>query len=290
MVPREHLSRIAGINQALRGIIGIAAPPLGALLYSVLQFQWVLSVDVFTALIAILPFLFVSIPQPASEQKPIVTPRQLWIEVTEGFKFLKSWPGAIALLLIAMLINFLLGPSGTLLPLLVRNHFGGNAWHLSTLESVFGIGVILGGLLLGIWGGFRRKMVTSLLGIGSLGVGILMTGLAPPSMFWLALLGYGIGGFAIPIANGPIQAIMQTHVPASMQGRVFTLIGSMSTIMMPLSMIIAAPVAQFLGIRIWFIVGGILTIILGFGVFLLPSVVNMEAHAPVMKQATIAES
>jgi len=38
------------------------------------------------------------------------------------------------------------------------------------------------------------KMVTSLLGIGSLGVGILMTGLAPPSMFWLALLGYGIGG------------------------------------------------------------------------------------------------
>jgi MFS transporter, DHA3 family, macrolide efflux protein len=289
MVPQEHLSRVAGVNQALRGIIGIAAPPLGALLYSLLQFHWVLSVDIFTAILAILPLLIVKIPQPIAEKKPMVTPKQLWNEVSEGFKFLKSWPGAMSLLLIAMLINFVLGPSSTLLPLLIKNHFGGTAWHLGAIESVFGVGIILGGLLLGVWGGFKRKMITSLLGVGSIGVGIFLTGLAPKSMFWMAMLGYGLGGFVIPIANGPIHAIMQTHVPANMQGRVFTLIGSLATAMMPLSMIIAAPVAQLLGVRSWFLIGGVLTMIIGYGAFFLPKIVHIEDHKQKIEQAAAIE-
>jgi DHA3 family macrolide efflux protein-like MFS transporter len=290
LVPQEQLSRVAGVNQALRGIINIGAPPLGALLYSLLKFHWVLSVDIFTAMLAILPLLFVRIPQPVAEEKPMVTPKQLFKEVKEGFKFLMSWPGAIALLVIAMLINFVLGPSSTLLPLLVKNHFGGNAWHLSAVESVFGIGIILGGLLLGIWGGFKRKMITSLIGVGSIGFGILLTGIAPRSLFWLALVGNAMVGFTAPIANGPLQAIMQTYVPANMQGRVFTLIGSLATAMMPLSMIIAAPIAQWLGVRAWFIIGGVVTILIGFGAFLLPKVVHIEDHRPAIQQAIAVDA
>ncbi len=65
LVPEEHLSRVAGINQALAGAMNIIAPPTGALLIGVLQLQWVLSIDILTAGLAILPLFFVHIPQPA---------------------------------------------------------------------------------------------------------------------------------------------------------------------------------------------------------------------------------
>lgn len=290
LVPQEHLSRVSGINQGLRGIISIGAPPLGALLYSVMKFHWVLSVDIFTAMLAILPLLFVRIPQPVAENKPIITPKVLFGEVKEGFKFLMSWRGAGALLVVAMLINFVLGPSSTLLPLLVKTHFGGNAWHLSVIDSVFGIGVIIGGALLGAWGGFKKKIVTSLIGVSSIGIGVLITGLATKSMFWMAIVGNSLVGFTIPIANGPIMAIMQTYVPANMQGRVFTLISSAATAMMPLSMLIAAPIAQWLGTQVWFIAGGALAILIGFGAFLIPSVLQIESHHAAITQTAAVEA
>jgi len=64
MVPDKHLARFAGLNQAVRGGLNIVAPLLGALLMTLLQFHQVIAVDVITALIAILPLVFISVPQP----------------------------------------------------------------------------------------------------------------------------------------------------------------------------------------------------------------------------------
>lgn len=52
---------------------------------------------------------------------------------------------------------------------------------------------------------------------------------------------------------------MQAVVAPDMQGRVFSLINSVSTGMTPLGLAIAGPVADALGVNIWFIVGGIVT-------------------------------
>ncbi|MCC7209874.1 MAG: MFS transporter, partial [Anaerolineae bacterium] len=65
MVPKEHLSRVNGANQALNGAMNIIAPPAGALLLSLLPMQNVLAVDIVTALIGVTPLLFFAIPQPA---------------------------------------------------------------------------------------------------------------------------------------------------------------------------------------------------------------------------------
>ncbi len=158
MVPEEHLARVAGINSAFRGIIAIIAPPLGALLMDLLPMYSVLAVDILTAFLAILPLLFISVPQPkGTTTTPLTSPRQLWREVLEGVKFLRGWPGAMSLVFIATFINFLLAPSDTLMPLLVKNHFNGGAWELSFLASAMGVGFVVGGLALGIWGGFKRR-------------------------------------------------------------------------------------------------------------------------------------
>ncbi|MFX1264031.1 MAG: MFS transporter, partial [Promethearchaeota archaeon] len=64
MVPKEHLSRVNGMYQALSGLAKIAAPALGALLLVLLPMQFVLAVDIGTAAMAVLPLLMIRIPQP----------------------------------------------------------------------------------------------------------------------------------------------------------------------------------------------------------------------------------
>ncbi len=263
MVPAKHLARIAGLNQALRGSMNIVAPPLGALLMSLLPMYGILGIDVFTALLAIFPLFLVAIPQPPNRSpEEIITPTRLVKDVVVAFKYMVAWKGLLSIVLLALGINFILAPSGTLLPLMVTKIFQGNAWHLSALEAGAGIGVVLGGLTLGAWGGFRRKIYTTLGGLFFIGFGILIVGITPGSWFWLAVVGYFITGFMGPITNGPLHAILQERVAPEMQGRVFTLASAGSTAMMPLSMLIAGPVSDWLGIRLWFIVGGIVTILM----------------------------
>ncbi len=279
MVPQEHYSRIAGINQAIRGALNIVAAPLGALLMTLLQFYQVVAVDVVTAAIAITPLLFIHIPQPVHEDAgSMLTPARLFKDIGEGFKFLKAWKGLLYLLLLAALLNFLLAPAGTLMPLLVTKHFGKGVWELSILESALGIGTVAGGLMLGAWGGFKKRIVTSLTGVIGLGLGVAIMGLAPANAFIIGAVGCAFLGFMNPIANGPLQAIMQSTVPPEMQGRVMGVTTSVCTAMMPLSMAVAAPVAELLGIRTWFWAGGLLVMLAGgLGLFV-PAIMTLESH------------
>ncbi len=286
MVPDKHLSRFAGLNQAVRGGLNIIAPPLGALLMSLLQFYQVVAVDVVTAIIAITPLFFIHIPQPTrKDSAEIVTPKILLRDVGEGFAYLRKWKGMLYLALIAAFLNFLLTPTGTLLPLMVTEHFKGGVWQLSLLESIMGIGIVAGGLTLGMWGGLKKRVHTSLLGIIGLGLGVFIFGLAPSNMFWLAVVGIAVLGFMNPIANGPLQALMQSRIEPEMQGRVLGLISSLCAMMMPLALLIAAPVAEWVGLQVWYWAGGALVMIVGFLSFFVHEVSELESFKPAIQAA-----
>lgn len=276
MVPEEQLARVSGANQTLRGILSIATPPLGALLMELLPFFGVISIDIVTAIIAVTLVFLIKIPQPKVDRSTVVTVKTVMDDVIEGAKFMLNWKGAVAMGLIAAVVNFVLAPASALLPLLVTGHFSGGVWEFSILESVAGIGMIVGGLLLTIWGGFKRKIYTTMLGLIGIGIGMLGLGLAPASLFWVGVIGYGITGIMLPLANGPIMAILQANVPAEMQGRVFTLLSSVVGIMMPISMLVAAPVAGWISVRGWFILGGVVTALMGIGSFFVPSLLHIE--------------
>ena len=64
MVPKEHLTRIQGVNQTLNGGLNIIAAPLGALLMTLIPMSGIVAIDVITALIAVVPLFFIVIPQP----------------------------------------------------------------------------------------------------------------------------------------------------------------------------------------------------------------------------------
>jgi DHA3 family macrolide efflux protein-like MFS transporter len=278
MVPHEHLTRIQGINQMLEGGLGIVSAPLGALLLAFLPMQGILAVDITTAIFAIVPLLFIAVPQPEKSAEELATGKKTpyWVQMREGLAYVWAWPGILLLMLLAMLVNFVLTPVVSLLPLLVSDYFGGGAWAFGAMQSTFGIGIIVGGITLGAWGGFKRRIYTSLVGLVGLGIGIGLIGLAPANLFWLAVVGGFVGGSMIAMVNGPVRAILQTAVSPEKQGRVMSLIGSLATAMTPLGLMLAGPLADQFGVRPWFIVAGAATMLVGLAGFFIPALLTVE--------------
>ncbi len=280
MVPPEHLTRVQGLNQMLNGGLNIISAPLGALLLQLLPLQGVLMIDLVTAAIAITTVLLVRVPRPQhAETTTGSAVGQYWQDLRAGFRYVLSWRGLLILMGMAMLINLVLSPSMSFIPLLVTEHFEGTAWHLSAMEAALGIGVLVGGVLLGAWGGFKSRVYTSLLGLIGLGLSVLLAGVVPSSLFALAVLAMGLMGLMSSLTNGPIMAVLQAAVAPSMQGRVFTLLSSAAMAMMPLGLAVAGPLADVMGVRAWFVVGGLLTLAMGVGGYFIPSLVNIEAQS-----------
>ena len=175
-------------------------------------------------------------------------------------------------------LNFLLNPAFSLLPILVTNHFQGDALQFATLNTTLGLGFVAGGLLLGVWGGFKRRIYTAVSGIVGMSVGALLIAIAPADGYWVAVVGMAIFGILNPIANGPFMAIMQAVVAPEMQGRFFTVMNTMSAAMSPLGLLLAGPVADAFGVQIWFLIGAIGLLVIGGLFLLIPSLRNLEDH------------
>jgi DHA3 family macrolide efflux protein-like MFS transporter len=107
--------------------------------------------------------------------------------------------------------------------------------ELGWMNACWSAGLIAGGLLLGPWGGLRRRVLTMLVGTKGFGAGLLIVGLSPASHLPLALAGMVIAATCLSLANGAVFALLQQAMDAGMQGRVFTIIVSLSNALAPLS-------------------------------------------------------
>ena len=279
MVPQKHLTRVAGLNQTTNGALNIIGPPLGALLTQVLPLQSVMLVDVATALLAIVPLLFVSIPQPERGDAQVADKPSIWVDMRAGLRYIMRWPGLKILIGSAMIVKIALTPAFSLLPLLVSEHFQGGATQLSLLEAVTGVGIVAGGLILSVWGGFRKKIYTTMMGLAGVGVGFVVMGLTPEGSFWMALVSTFVVGLTIPLVDGPIMAILQTTVAPEIQGRVFTMMSSLLSITSPFSLALAGPISDRFGLRVWYVTAGLLCSAMVLMLFSVPAIVNIEDNA-----------
>jgi MFS transporter, DHA3 family, macrolide efflux protein len=262
MVPEEQLARVAGLNQALQGVTGIATPPLGALLLGLLPLGWIMAMDVVTAVIAVGLLSLIHIPRPPAQPTAVAERVSVFADLRAGFRYILSWPGLLGILLIATLLNLVLAPAFALVPILVTRHFDGGALQLAWMNAAFGLGTVAGGLLLGAWGGFKSRIHTTTLGLAGIGLGALLVGLAPSTAYGIGLAGMLLMGVMNPIANGPFFAILQTVVPPQMQGRVFTTMMSITMGVSPLGLAVAGPLSDLLGVQLWYLVAAAICLVM----------------------------
>ena len=261
IVPEKQLVRANGLYQMLQNAIKIVAPIAGAFLMEMMPMQWVLSVDIITAVIAISCLLPLAIPQPP--RTTLAVKSNYFGDMRQGFRYVWAKPGLKWLIGMVALLIFFAIPSANLIPVLVNKHLGGDVIKLGWLGSASGIGGIAGGLLLGVWGGFKKRMMTAFLGFLIMVPCSVGLGFTSVSIFYTTIVAMLFMGMGLSFVNAPLTAIMNSVIAKDMQGRVFSLYGSIVTAVIPLALVIAGPVADTLGIRslYWIAAGAWLVIV-----------------------------
>lgn len=250
--------------------------------------QGILAIDVITALFAIVPLLLIRIPEPERMAGDNAEKDTIWQDFKAGVRYVLAWRGLLIVSLMTIGINFTIIPAFSLLPLLVKEYFGGNAMHLGWVESAMGIGMLLGGAILGIWGGFQRNIMTSMSGLAGMGIGTLILAIAPPSTIAFAIGGSLVVGLMTPMTMGPFYALIQANVAPDMQARIFSLLSSVGSAMVPLGLLFAGPIADLAGIQVWFLFGGAACVLMALVGISIPAVRNIERQAAQVGHVPVA--
>jgi DHA3 family macrolide efflux protein-like MFS transporter len=280
MVPPEQLTRVGGMNQTLAGMLRIVAPPLGALLLGVLPMQGILAIDIVTVALAIVPLLFIPIPQPQPGPAPAPGERASFLrEFADGFRYVWGWRALFVVVATCTLANVFVGPAISFMPLLVTRDFGGGAFQLSLVASASGAGLIIGGFFMTLWGGFKRRLVTSAIGWGGVGICYILVALIPGSAFYALLALIFCAGFSVSVGSAPLDAFYQSCVAPDKQGRVFAVLGSIDGATMPLGLIIAGAVGDTAPLRIWWLLVGISHAALAVAWLVMPVILRAEDQA-----------
>ena len=267
IAPENELLRIAGVNQMIQSISAIAGPALGALAITLLSIGNVLLLDIIGAVVAITALLFVYIPNPALAEKTKASFGQAWADLKVGFKAILDNKGLFWLFIYSTIVTFAIMPVAVLFPLLTLQYFGGGKWEMSIVEMVWGIGMLVGGSVLGIFKPTIRKVVMINITTFVLGVSLALSGTIPSTMFWMLVVLTTIGGISTTVYNASFTTILQEEVRPEVMGRVFSLYFSMAIIPTVIGLLWTGLAADFFGVNNIFIVLGVVIAIVGILTF-----------------------
>lgn len=256
IVPQEHLMRVNGIQSTITALIMFFSPAVSGAILSVSTLETTLFIDVFTALIGVGITSVLAIPGYRKDRMEDHAGTSSGISsLKQGFLYLKTDSFVRHLLLFQIAVLFLISPSAFLTPLMVSRTFGPQVWRLTASEMTYSIGSVLGGILITSWGGFKKRLKTTVLA-GWL-YGVLMAGLGMAPAFLIYLACNMMIGITSPCYNSPITVSIQEQVPASMQGRVFSFMQISTSCALPLGMMVFGPLADVIRIQTLLIGGGV---------------------------------
>ncbi|HHD1956457.1 TPA: MFS transporter [Klebsiella pneumoniae] len=271
LVPKSFLMRAAGLNQALQSMTVVIAAPLGALAISIMPIGWALSIDVLTALCAVIPLLIFAIPQ---NRAPRQAGSSIVIEFKEGIDTIRNTPGLTQLFLLLATTVLVIMPSFTLLPLLVKQHFGGGANQVALMEGLSGVGMVLGGLIVAAMQ-LRTPIYWILAGFATSCFAVALTAQVPSALFGLAVAYWVISGVCFVFGSAPLTALLQTIIPNYLQGRVLSIMNSMMSLAAPIGLLLITPLGEIFDVRAIFLIAGILGGLVSISGFFSPKLLKL---------------
>lgn len=260
-VPEEHLMRVNGINGTIQALMMFICPIISAGLLSITSLSYIFFIDVITAALGIFTLMaFVRVkPHERSKDKAQLS---YFEDMKQGLSYVNKHAFLKTLLIFFVLFFILLAPASFLTPLQTARSFGDDVWRLTALEIVFSVGMMLGGAVIATWGGFRNRIVTISAAIAWMAACTIALGVVPNFVVYLVFM--GLFGIALPFMNSPMNVIFQEKVDPDYLGRVFGLVGMISTSMMPIGMLIFGPLADVISIELLLVVTGAIMLAMTF--------------------------
>ncbi|CCH30855.1 MFS transporter [Actinosynnema sp. NPDC047251] len=235
LVPPKHLGRINGFMQITQGV-QIAAPLVAGALLGLVGLRGVLVIDIVTMVFAVGALL--------AARLPVVTGDGAKgggrDGIGAGLKWLRGAPGLFTLCVVFGVWNFLFAIAGGLVQPLILS-FSGPA-TLGVLMAAGGSGLFIGGLVMGAWGGPKRRVQGIYLGLGLGGVFLVLHSLAPSP--WLIGIAAPAFLFTLPLMNTCCVTLLQTKVDPAVLGRVLAVVRMISTAAMPIAFLLIGPLSD----------------------------------------------
>jgi MFS transporter, DHA3 family, macrolide efflux protein len=301
MLEKKDFARANGLLELAQAASAIIAPPLAGLLLGVIGIAGVIGVEVITCVFAVLALALVRVPQPAASNEGTSARGSLWQEMLYGFRYILAHPSLLGLQLVFLFCNLFFAFFAGLVAPMILARSGDDAGALGAVLAAQGIGGVTGGLLMGIWGGPKRRVDGVLLGMALSGLfSITLIGVGQSLPIWMVAA--FIGGVSTPILNGSNQAIWQAKVPADVQGKVFSARRMIAQLVFPISLLIAGPLADNLfepalreggwlvptfgplvgtgpgaGMGLLIAITGLLSVVVSMSAYLFPAVRNAES-------------
>lgn len=246
LVDKERIQKAMSLNQMSISFASIGGPAVGGLLYGAVSMPVFLIIYMFASSIAIILESTMNFNLFANRKEKVEGEQKesMWQSMKAGLNYLKFQQVLMAIIWIALLINFLFGAYQVGYSFILIEKMKMDPTHFGITEGAFAIGM----LLLSIYFSTRKEVKYPLLVSkrGIIGMGIFMGAIGLP--LWIALpysfmfayyviIMFGLGGLMM-IVNTPIQVMMQKRIDDDYKGRVFSILETMSVALMPLGMVI----------------------------------------------------
>lgn len=248
LVPEEQIMRFNGINSTMQSVVQFAAPAAAGALLTVSTLSSTLMIDIATAIVGIGLLSAVMIPRQALQNEGV----SVFTDMKIGIKYALSDKLIGKVLTVYGLFIFLCVPAGFLSQLFVSRVYGETYWYLTAVELAGFIGMVAGGLLMSVWGGFKSRVTT--MSAGLIAFGSLAIGMGLSKQFALYLVLMIIYGVAITMVQTATTTLIQEKAETPMQGRVFGLLGAMYSGFLPVGMALFGPMADKIALQ-WIMVG-----------------------------------
>jgi DHA3 family macrolide efflux protein-like MFS transporter len=240
LVPKRQLGRVSGLVQFSEATAQTIAPLIAGVLILSVNIWGVLLVDYATFLFAVSMLLLIRIPRPAPLDDAVVDKRSLWREAAYGWSYITTRRGLFGLLIFFASTNFLTGMAIALFTPLILS-FASPA-VLGMVLSTAGAGMLVGSLVMSMWGGPTRRAY-GVIGFELLaGICTIIGGLRPSARL-IAFTTF-VFSLCLPIVLGCSQAIWQSKVAPGVQGRVFAVRRMIAWSTLPLAYAVAGPLAD----------------------------------------------
>ncbi len=275
IVPEDQLTRCSGYSQALESISQLFSPALAAVLYQSWSLSGIIFLDVIGALIAVFMLVISVIPELNHNEN--IGKIHVLKEAKEGFQILRTKKGMLGLVLIGTLYTLAMMPTSALFPLMSMSYFHGTSTNASVVEIVFSIGLLIGSLILGRWGGTKNRIYTIIGSFLLMSFSLFVSGFLPPGGFLVFAVCSWLMGISGPFYWGMYTPLLQSKFEAKYLGRVISLSSSIRLISGPLGLSVSGVFAERYGVEKWFLIAGALVLFASFLCLVIPSIRNCDA-------------
>lgn len=269
MVPQKELTRVNGQLGMVQSANMIIAPALGAFLFAVVPMNFLILLDVLGAVFGVGLLLFVRIPKTQAQGEVV----HVLTDTKMGFSLLVKNKGLWYITLLGAAFTLIFMPAVSMYPLMTMDYFQGTVGQAGLIEVIYSVGMLAGGLIIGVFGKWKNRMIPVLIAYFIIGGAFALSGILPGNQtgfIWFVLLN-AIAGLATPFFNTLLMAMIQQSYEPVYLGRVLGVLNSLMSITGPVGLIFAGPLADKIGVEKLFIIAGVGTVVCGILNILIPA-------------------